>query len=97
MGIYRCQQCAHIQEVPSTADVSDGHCHQCQAEVKIYDTTLFVTWLLGKYRKIRRQLRALQAEEESASTTRAGVTLAPAEDEQTRPGQVDAVAASNAV
>ena len=96
MGIYRCQQCAHIQEVPSTADVSDGHCHQCQAEVKIYDTTLFVTWLLGKYRKIRRQLRALQAEEESASTTRAGVTLAPAEDEQTRPGQVDAVAASDA-
>lgn len=61
MTIYRCDNCGFIQEV-LLPHKSSSNCSQCNNEVKIYDTALYVRAILDYYFQKNNELEKLQAQ-----------------------------------
>lgn len=64
MGIYYCNHCKHIAELPITGQVAQTQCQNCQQPVKAYDTPFFVQNILERWAVTKRELQAFQQQDD---------------------------------
>lgn len=66
MAIYRCNACGFVAEEGVQPHGGKRACARCGTEVTVYDTVFFVEKLLERFVALRRELIALQQQEEGA-------------------------------
>lgn len=64
MGIYYCNHCKHIAELPVSVQVTQTSCQNCQQTVKAYDTPFFVRNILERWAATRRELQSFQQQDD---------------------------------
>lgn len=60
MAVFRCNECAYLQEVPAKHIGKAAKCPHCQQEGTIYDTVSFIEKILEKYSIQEKRLREIQ-------------------------------------
>lgn len=76
MAIYRCNACGLVAEEGVQPHGGKRACARCGAEVTVYDTVFFVEKLIERFVALRRELTALQQQEDG--TDAAAAADAPA-------------------